>query len=291
MFDTRTRLFYEFPEFHIELVRRDETNVADVPQLICRQDETRYAVNHMGPLQMRVMLTNTHVFGFFPCSSGEMGQYMTLIQAFAVPDDQPLADNRNGILRLSHEGILFQRTPHAILRNSIVDPITGSINTRFLCPWLGFCNTSDGLQPTCVDVTLHKPSPVDVSPITVCSHAILTSENEPLHRDLGFSYEFFDSFGDGYARGLFVKKYRYQEGADDCADNRNPIVKFTIDATQDRCVATLGQLLPLPVEWKHFHTDPWDYGWMRFDGIWGRVCYIRSEVTQGKQFLVVMDVE
>ena len=31
VFDTRTRLFYKFPEFHIALVCREEPNIADIP--------------------------------------------------------------------------------------------------------------------------------------------------------------------------------------------------------------------------------------------------------------------
>jgi hypothetical protein len=238
------------------------------------------------------MLTDTHVFGFFPCWLGERGYYTTLMQAFTVPDDQPLANNRNGILRLSHEGILFLRTPHTVIRNSIVDPIAGSISTRFLCQWLSYHRTSDGLQPKCVDVTLHKPSPVDVSPITVYLHAVLTNENKPLP-GFGFGYDTFDFLGDGYASGLFTKHYHYPEGADGYTANRHAIVKFTIDATQDRCVVTLGQLSPLPVELKHFHCmNPRDHGWMRLDGIRGRLCYIRfGEKQCSTQCLVVMGIE
>ena len=187
----------------------------------------------------------------------------------------------------SHEGTFLEPTPRAVIRNSIVDPITGSINTRFLCPWTDYRSIYDGFQLKCLDVTLHKPSAVDVSPITVCLHPVLTSENELLHRDIHFGYVFFESFGDGYARGLFSKRYHYPD-AGVWTSNRDAIVKFTIDATQDCCVATLSQL-SLPEEWKFHRMNPHAHRWMRFDGIRGRLCYIRFE--QGNQFLVVMDVE
>ena len=225
---------------------------------------------------------------------------MTLVQAFTVPDDQPLADDRNGILRLSHEGIMFHRTPCAVIRNSIVDPVTGSISVRFLCEWIA--TDYDGhstLHPECVDVTLHKPSPVDVSPLTVRWHEVLTSKNESIHQGLGYSFNFFDSLGDGYARGLFTKNYHDPGGAEARAVRSispGDIVKFTIDATRDRCVATLGQVLPLPVEWMHFKSHGLDipnkWSLMCFDGIRGRLCYIRFEDQMNRiPSLVVIDVE
>jgi hypothetical protein len=219
---------------------------------------------------------------------------MTIIQAFTVPDDdQPLADNRYGILRLSHEGILFQEDPDIVIRNSIVDPITGSIGVRFLSQWHEL--HSDGLHPKCVDVTLHKPSSVNVSPITVRWHAVLTSENgPPLHLDLDFHHHFFDALGDGYARGLFTEYCHYAADPDtDCNPrNRSAVVKFTIDATRERCVATLGPFVPLPVEWKHFNNmDVWDCDLIQFDSIRGRLYYVRFEEKKKDQFLVVIDVE
>ena len=103
---------------------------------------------------------------------------------------------------------------------------------RFLCKWTDF--NGGAIHPTCVDVTLYTSSPVYVSPIIVRSHAVLTSENEPLHQGLGFSsYRLCDSLGDGC---LFWKTYRDPSGEEESQD---AIVKFMIDATRDCCVATL----------------------------------------------------
>ena len=266
-----------------------------VPWLIGRQDEIRYKINPRTPFGMNVILTNTHVFSFVGYRIGGTMKWdmdMTLIQAFTVPDDQPLAENRNGILRLTHEGISFQRVPCALIRNSIVDPITGSIGVRFLCHWMDY----DALRPKCVDVTLHKPSPVDVTPMTVCWHAVITRENGPIHRSLLSNFHhvlFFDSSGDGYTRGLFTTFDHYPEDADPDTFglNQSAVVKFTIDATQECCVATLGQNFPLPAEWKQFNCiRPEDHGWIRFDAIRGRLFYIRFEGKK-KKVLVVIDVE
>ena len=212
----------------------------DVSWLIGHQDEIQDKINHRELGLEEVVFTSMHVFHFFPYWSRNWKQDMTIIQAFTVPDDKPLAGNRIGILHLSHKGILFQRTPDTVIQNSIVDPATGTIGVRFLSQWHELC--SDGLHPKCVDVTLHKPSPADVSPITVRWHAALTSENgPPLHRDLDVHHHFFDALGDGYARGLFTEYCYYAaDAASDTGVNRSAIVKFTIDATQERCVATLG---------------------------------------------------
>jgi hypothetical protein len=263
--------------------------------LIGRQEETRDKItgNQRERDLAEVVLTNTHVFRFFPYWRRNRKQDMTIIQAFTVPDDdQPLADNRYGILRLSHEGILFQEAPDTVIRNSIVDPITGSIGVKFLSQWH---EARSGLRPKCVDVTLHKPSPVDVSPITVRWHAVLTSENgPPFHRNFDFHYHFFDALGDGYARGLFTDYCHYaaDPNTDVHRNNQSAVVKYTIDATQECCVATLGPFVPLPVEWKHFNyiamsnSDP-----IHFDGIRGRLFYVRFQEKRKNQILVVIDVE
>ena len=297
VFDTRTRLFYGFPKFHIAMVCRDEPNVAGCAWLIGFQDEIRYRINSRSPFVMNVLLTTTHVFSFVGYHTRGPVWHMdtALIQAFTVPDDdQPLDENRKGVLRLSHEGISFQGVPYAVIRNSIVEPITGSIGVRFLCRWME-CNI---VHPKCVDVTLHKPSPVDVTPMTVCWHAIVTRDYGPIYRRprFGPNYNhilFLDSSGDGYTRGLFTAFAYYPEDGnpDPYCLNRSAVAKFTIDATQECCVATPGEFVPLPAEWKHFnHIRPGDNGWIRFDAIRGRLFYIRYEKNKN-QVLVVIDVE
>ena len=133
-----------------------------------------------------------------------------------------------------------------------------------------------------------------MSPITVRWHAALTSENgPPLHRDLDVHHHFFDALGDGYARGLFTEYCYYAaDAASDTGVNRSAVVKFTIDATQERCVATLGPFVPLPAEWKHLNCmDVQDRDSIQIDGIRGRLFYVRFEEKKKKQFLVVIDVE
>ncbi|KAI9566574.1 hypothetical protein HD554DRAFT_2114908, partial [Boletus coccyginus] len=119
MFDTRTRLLYKFPKFCIALNKTGlETDFRESPF-------------------MAVVPTGTHVLAFF---SYPWKRHVTVIQAFTVPDgDPPLGENGFRILHLSHEGTSFEinNIPKTIIRNSIVDPITGSIGIRFLDEWIG----------------------------------------------------------------------------------------------------------------------------------------------------------
>ncbi|KAI9457378.1 hypothetical protein HD554DRAFT_2143028 [Boletus coccyginus] len=280
VFDTRTRLFHEFPEFRIAL------------------EETRREIGDRLRLQKRTMRTNTHIFCAFPYLVMPQGRNrcMTLIQAFTAPDDPPLGENKGGVLRLSHEGILFHRAPRIVIRNSIVDPVSGSIGVRFLDrSW----DRHTGLHPECIDVTLHHPSPVDVSPITFHWHTVVTRVNEPLCPDFWCRSVFWDSFADGYARGLFTHRCDHSTRPDVaiCHEKRSAIVKFTIDATGDYCVATLCRFFfPLPAEWERHRCsrgfpDNYRRCWrIHFDCIRGKAWHIR---VMGKDDLLldVLDVE
>ena len=173
-------------------------------------------------LTIEVMLTNTHVFGFFHYWHGNRRQDVTLIQAFTVPNDQLLGDNRNGVLRLSHKGIMFDKVPSAVIRNSIVDPISGTIGVRFLSLWGS--DPPSGPLPRCIDMLL----------ITVGYHTVLTNEHRPrLRQDLDFEYHFFDALGNRHMRGLFTKCCHYAANADTDPHHysQSVVIKFTFDAT------------------------------------------------------------
>ena len=222
------------------------------------------------------------------------------MRAFTVPGDPPLGENKGGVLRLSHEGISSYWPPCMVIRNSIVDPVTGSIGVRFLDRSLvcGSHIRDDCLHPECIDVTLHKPSPVDVSPITVRRHTVITRVNEPLCRYFWCRSIFWDSLADGYVRGLFTHRCDHETDRNTAiCKKRSAIVKFTIDATQDYCVATLCRFFfPLPAEWERHrcsrgfpdnHQRCWQ---IYFDCIRGKAWHIR---VMGKDDLLldVLDVE
>ena len=245
------------------------------------------------------MCTNTHIFCAFPylVLPQWRNQCMTLMQAFTTPDDPPLGETQGGVLRLSHEGISFHQAPRIVIRNSIVDPVTGSIGIRFLDrSWDD--HDGDCLHPECIDVTLHKQSPVDVSPITVRRHTVITRVNEPLCQEYWCRSIFWDSLADGYARGLFTHRcdHSYPDTAI-CHNKQSAIVKFTIDATQDYCVVTLCRFFfPLPVEWERHRCsrgfpDNYRRCWqVYFDCIRGKAWHIRL-MGKDNMLLDVLDVE
>lgn len=178
----------------------------------------------------RVVLTNTHVIALHPPPDLSTPY---IIQAFTVPDDWHPVENGMGVLHLSHEGAFSsRRTVFAIIRNSVVDPMTGVISIKLLERHWRY----DDFPSTCINLTL-QPSSVDVSPILVDQHPIVVEGGNPHSDRLRFCSIHYDICDDGYARGSL---------APSCCcgspDSRFGVMKFSIDATQDRCVAVLGGL-------------------------------------------------
>ena len=236
------------------------------------------------------MLTDTHIFVFLSCHGEEK---LTLMQAFTLPNDHSLVENKIDVLRLSNEGLMPHKPPHAVIRNSIVDPVTGSVGVRFVSRWENY----DGPCPKCIDVTLHKPSPgVQVLPMMVQWHDVITRQNEPRHappRSLLTLQSLLDApGGDGYARGWFIIcPHSAQDAVGDIVGHsctRSALVKFTIDATQDRCVATLG-CYRLSENARHEHTNV-ERRHFRLDGTQGRVFWNGPE-EGGQHVLYIWEVE
>jgi len=211
-----------------------------------------------------------------------------LVQAFTVPDDQRPVENGKGELRLSHEGIFSSdKSLFGVIRNSTVDPITGAINIRLLERH----TLSHGFRATCIDLTLDKPSPGVVSPITIDQHCVLVKGEVPTHEYLACCHEDYDISDDGYARGLFARSRHCSHGPSDESANFG-IVKFTIDATQDRCVAVVSQFSG--VEWDSiglpFKNSSPENDIVSFDGVRGRLSYVINKDADG-QAIVVVDIE
>ena len=210
-----------------------------------------------------------------------------LVQAFVVPDDQRHVENGKGELRLSHEGMFSSdKDSFVVVRNSVVDPITGAISVRILERYIN----SDVFPPTCIDLTLHKPSPNDVSPITIDRHCVLIKGDVPtLNRDEpvihGICHDFydFDTSDGGHTRGWFQRTHR-------CSPTGSlDAVKFTIDATQDRCVAVLSKFSS--AEWDtiafpilHEKAD------VVLDAVRGKLSYVDKK-NSDDQVIVVVDLE
>lgn len=152
-----------------------------------------------------------------------------MVQAFAVPDHERPVENGMGVLRLSHEGVFSsRRMVFAIIRNSIVDQATGAINVKLLeRDW-----KYDGFRSACINLTLQSSSD-DVSPILIDRQHIVVEGNILYDRDLEFCNIYYDIADDGYARGLFT---RCRSAS---SNSRYGVMKFSIDATQNRCVAVV----------------------------------------------------
>ena len=190
---------------------------------------------------------------------------------------------------LSHEGIFSSdNVILAVIRNPVVDPITGAIRVRLLERH----GLSHGFRATCIDLTLDKPSPdVVVLPITIDQHCILIKGGVPIQEYLACCHEECDISGDGYARGLMARSRHCSHGRTHGSANFG-IVKFTIDATQDRCVAVLSQFSG--VEWDTiglpFKNSPPENDSVLLDGVRERLCYVTNKDADD-QVIVVVNIE
>ncbi|KAF8554061.1 hypothetical protein OG21DRAFT_1497302 [Imleria badia] len=142
----------------------------------------------------------------------------------------------------------------------------------------------DGFYSTCITLTLDRPGSLDdVLPIFINRHRIFVRGNVPLDDDLDFDDAYYDISDDGYARGLFTRDRRMDHAA-------FGVMKFTIDATQDRSVAVLSGF-SREGEWDAIvaHSDPDEY--KRLDGIRGRLSYIGKDehggAVEGGNIIVV----
>jgi len=215
VFDTTTRAFYKFPTFTIAF------------------DQTRSRIHSAFPEpDVSVKLTNTHVIVLRDYSCVWKGDPV-VAQAFTVPDDQCAVENGKGVLRLSHEGIFDSRqTDHDVIRNSVADFLTGSINVRLLEKRQRWPHPAH--KPCCIDLTLHKPPLQHVTPMTITRHDVIVKGSAPKKK--ARTYDACRDISDeGYARGISVRKVNAIFSTD-----KRKLVKFAIDATGDRCVVTYG---------------------------------------------------
>ena len=213
------------------------------------------------PSSWTIVLTQTHIIALFYDYDFNVSpmKSSTLIQAFTVPIDSRPVRNGAGVLRLSHEGV----TPGILwssdlIRNSIVDAISGATTIRLLHR---LCK-DHSLHLFCTDLTLHtgRHSSTDtILPMIIDRHDIAHVNH--VYNDPGDCY--VESSDDGHARGF----WRFFMPHD--APNRiHPVIRFTIDASQDRCVAVLGQTLR--PQWRQIGDLPWGRR-ILFDGVRGRL--------------------
>ncbi|KAH0834286.1 hypothetical protein J3R83DRAFT_11655 [Lanmaoa asiatica] len=265
VFDTRGRIFYEFPRFGSKL------------------DEIQAHLFFMIP--STVLLTNTHIIVIshrphklaIPSSTVKLN----LIQAFTLPADPHPAGSETGILHLSHEGIIPNRLANlALARNSIIDSITESTSLRFL----QLQPEGDRLYFSCVDLMLPKSLSDIVLPLSIEVSDIFTVEDgiyDPLMSPCGYYIEASD---DGHARGFC----RNHAGNDLWSSTW--ITKFTVDATGEKCFAAVGRASL--ARWADNDDLPC-FSAPSFNGVIGRFCYLkggRNWRLHGSVDAVVVDI-
>ncbi|KAG6374750.1 hypothetical protein JVT61DRAFT_4126 [Boletus reticuloceps] len=192
-----------------------------------------------------------------------------IIEAYVIPDDKETHE-----LRLTHETtITDMQSPvrWLLLRNPVVDPITGSTHLRFLL----YSSCGYNFQLVCADITLPANSTENVLPLLLDAHAVTM-------RPMSYSYivrtELIQSSADGFARGLDLETR---------IPDKFYISTFGIDATGERCMVDVGHMSSISVAA--------DMGyWQRasFDGTSGRLCFtVPTADSPGNYTAMVLDVE
>ena len=265
IFDAETRSFYEFPEFKSALVGGDQHSYRFCELLLIWNCLKVSSDSHFGDrIPWLILLTKTHILCLFRDADSTVSPMVlsTLIQAFTVPAHPRTVRDGTGVLRLSHEGVLRGFLQNLdLIRNSLVDADSGATSIRLLHQYF----EGDNLHFACIDLTLPRHSSTGaVLPITIDPHDIAYANHcwFGVYRNHKHYVEFSD---DGHARGFwrfFVPR--------DAPMNMHPnraIMRFTIDASQDRCVVVLGRILH--PRWRGI-DDP---TYVLFDGVRGRLYY------------------
>ena len=280
VFDTRTRIFYEFPEFSSELVSgRRRPSYLFLTEI---QDEIQ--AHQLTPGS--VLLTNTHVivvsYHLPALATLSSTVESTIIQAFVLPTNPRTARNETATLRLSHEGIIPDHLANlALIRNSTIDSITIFTHSRFL----RLQPQGDRLCFSSVDLSFPESRSDIVLPLSIKLNDIFIVESGIYDHNMSPTGYYIEASDDGHARGFCRNRVKNED------PNSSWITKFTIDATGDTCVADVGQ--PSLPRWIHSEDYP-RFSMLSFDGIIGKCCYLKSGHNwrlNGYVDVVVVDVK
>ncbi|KAG6377857.1 hypothetical protein JVT61DRAFT_14638 [Boletus reticuloceps] len=274
IFDVESQIFYEFPAFSSSLpVNKLPHSISD--------PLSYYGIT---------VLTNTHIIYLHSVSCNVVpSSHSTLVQVFTLPPAACPVRSGTNVLRLSHEGIVHDVLLHDVnlIRNSVTNPKTGVTNIRLLM------NRQDR-HLSCMDLTLPKHSPTGINavlPITINMHDILKLE-DALYGDHNRSLMTnwaccFQCSDDGHARGFWLGYKRHVSR--DSAMN-DSVVRFTIDASQDKCTGVLGRLTRI-------HSGQIDCPLMmsyEVDTMRGKFCYTNRDfvpLPKERGEIVVVDFE
>ncbi|KAG6373492.1 hypothetical protein JVT61DRAFT_6648 [Boletus reticuloceps] len=252
--DHRTRCFYTLPS-------------PQIPDDLAHETQVYSTMRRPWYTHAEIVLTKTHIIAVW--TGGPSSNVTVLIRAFIVPDSA--LPHNIGELRLTHEVIIHEPSylyRSSLLRNSIVNPVTGSVNIRLLnvtIPRVGH----EQKHMSCLDLTLLKPvSNTNVLPISVHTQHLFEST---------WTYERHLISDDGYGLGLLLTETwpRFVDV--------NSARKFTIDASKEECSIAVGDACPiyLPVE-MDFHVA--------FDGTRGRLHYFQWSGNDDVNRVVTVDL-
>ena len=203
-----------------------------------------------------IVLSTTHVIVIHAVQ--EFSVEKLLVQAYIVPSEKELHLSQ---LRPSHQAIITYNRPvlyntscvhhkpwrcgWSLLRDSVVDPITGSTHLRLLHT---YPHDSDAEQRfDCVDFTLPANSTEVILPMSIETHLLFDIPD--FYPYLGG--QLVEASPEGFAQGLCIISPE---------DTESHIRKFSIDATGERCVGVVGSShLPWPHANLHDSSQLFDY--------------------------------
>ncbi|KAF8838154.1 hypothetical protein BDN67DRAFT_1013294 [Paxillus ammoniavirescens] len=168
-------------------------------------------------------------------------------------------------------------SPVLLIRDSVFDTITRSTNLRFL---IGSYSNTGQTGYRCLDLTLPGPTSGEVMPMSVRSQDLFAVNRASYPALAGGS-------ADGHIRG-FVGILAKDDDLYPPEDVVT-IQKFTIDASQERCTAVLGEptqvtfpenLGGISAENSEFNFPPSHHMYEGLDAVRGRFYY---DVDDGRQ--------
>ncbi|KAF8554427.1 hypothetical protein OG21DRAFT_1497072 [Imleria badia] len=236
VFDLHKRCLYSLPE------PKDPSDLAN--ELQFRPTFPYYWHN----VSNQLVLTRTHVIAVE--MYGWSFDMHALIRAFVVPDSVALLDRTGvGELRLTHEVTIPTALPSfSLLRNSVVDPVTGSVNIRLLLITPSI--HEDHKDMSCLDLALPTPvSTTNVLPISIRSQHLFESRWTSVR---------YTASDDGYVRGMLL--------TNSGPPHFRATSKFTIDASGEEFIVAVSDSCPVG----------WDLDDVAFDGTRGRIHSFRS---------------
>ena len=119
---------------------------------------------------------------------------------------------------------------------------------------------------SCIELALPKQLRTDsILPVTVDTHGVAQLDCGPFKHRQHMTY--IESSDDGHVRG-FVRFSELNRRVQPVSADL--VVKFTIDASGERCIATLGSVMTTQID------NPFPFAHIWFDNVRGRLCFAKG---------------